>query len=218
MVALASLLVLAPAFAAPPGDPAAGREKADSERCLECHGAAGEGQGFSNGNDGKFARLGGQQPGYIVKQVQDFRSGKRKHEFMKMMADGISDSDLADIAAYFAALPPMPKGSAGTTDKYVKNAAGAGVAPQTAIAQRLYADGDAARKLPACASCHGENGTGTAGAGPVIGGQGLRYLEQQLLGWRSGDRKNSTGGVMNQMAAPLSDTEIEALARYVSEM
>jgi cytochrome c553 len=85
-------------------------------------------------------------------------------------------------------------------------------------APQLYAQGDAARKLPACASCHGEDGKGTAGAGPVIGGQGRHYLAQQLQNWRDGSRKNSAGGVMNQLATPLSDEEIEALASYVSSM
>ncbi|MQA20133.1 c-type cytochrome [Rugamonas sp. FT103W] len=200
-----------PASAAPRGDPVVGREKADSERCLECHGGSGEGQGFSVGTDGKFAKLGGQYPEYIIKQIQDFRSGKRKHEFMKMMATGISDADLADIAAYFATLPPMPAAAKSAQAHQQATA-------PLSHAQQLYAQGDPARKLPACTSCHGEGGKGTAGAGPVIGGQGQRYLEQQLHDWRSGSRNNSAGGVMNQFAAPLSDAEIEALARYVSEM
>jgi cytochrome c553 len=196
------MLLLFPAFAAPPGDPVAGRDKADAERCLECHGVAGEGQGFSNGTEGKFARLGGQHADYIIKQVHDFRSGRRKNDFMKMIAAGVSDADLADIAAYFAAQPAMPSGAAPTND----------------AAHQLYVTGDPTRKLPACAGCHGDGGKGVAGVGPVIGGQGLRYLEQQLQDWRNGSRNNSAGGIMNQLAAPLTDAEIEALARYVSEM
>jgi cytochrome c553 len=200
--AAAALLLPALALAAPPGDPLLGREKADTERCLECHGTPTEGQGFSTGTDGKFARLGGQQYEYIVKQVKDFRSGKRKHEFMQMMARGISDADLADIAAYFAAQPAMPV---------------SGISSSPA-AQQLYSHGDPARKLPACASCHGEGGKGLAGVAPVIGGQGKAYLEQQLRDWRGGTRRNSAGDVMNQFTKPLSDAEIEALARYVSDM
>jgi cytochrome c553 len=199
-----ALLLPALAMAAAPGDPLLGREKADTERCLECHGAPTEGQGFSAGTDGKFARLGGQQYEYIVKQVKDFRSGKRKHEFMQMMARGISDADLADIAAYFAAQPAMPSATA--------------AAQQHGNAAQLYVHGDPARKLPACASCHGESGKGLAGVAPVIGGQGKAYLEQQLHDWRNGSRKNSAGDVMNQFTKPLSDAEIEALARYVSSM
>jgi cytochrome c553 len=210
LLTLLLTMMLPPALAAPPGDPVAGREKADTERCLECHGTTGEGQGFSNGTDGKFAKLGGQYPAYIVKQIQDFRSGKRKHEFMKMMATGISDADLADIAAYFATLPAL----AGTP----RAASAAAQDAAHPAARQLYAQGDPMRKLPACVACHGEGGKGVAGVAPVIGGQGQRYLEQQLQDWRNGSRNNSAGGVMNQLAAPLTDAEIESLARYVSEM
>lgn len=195
-----------PALAAAPaalrGDPVAGKEKAESERCLECHGASGPGQGNSNGSDGKLAKLGGQDREYIVKQIEDFRSGRRKHAFMAMMANSISDADVADISAYFAGEQKMASGAA----------------PRNAVAQRLFQHGDPARQLAPCISCHGAHGQGAATAGPVIGGQGVRYLAEQMFNWRSGERSNSAGGVMNQLAKPLSDEEIEALAHYVSEM
>jgi len=200
-----SVLMSASSFAAPVGNPQAGREKADDGRCLECHGVSSAGQGFSMGSEGKFARLGGQYPDYIVKQVQDFRSGRRKHEFMAMMANSINDADLADIAAFFAAEPGMTAGGASAGDS-------------AAAARQLYQHGDAARKVAACASCHGADGRGLAGVAPVIGGQGRRYLAQQLEGWRSGERRNSAGGVMNLQAKPLSDSEIDVLAQYISAM
>lgn len=227
------------------GDPVAGRDKADAERCLECHGAAGVGQGYSNGEQGKFARLSGQQQAYIVKQVEDFRSGKRKHDFMAMMARSISDTDLADIAAYFASQPAMPASAANGGAPGAGAGAGAGASagaagggspgagsgtatragasvvfnvPPAGAGQQLYQRGDGSRRVAACAACHGAAGQGVAGVAPVIGGQGLRYLAQQLHDWRSGARRNSPGGAMNQAAAPLSDAEIEALAQYVSEM
>ena len=195
------------------GDPLAGRDKADAERCLECHGTAGEGQGYSNGENGKFARLSGQQQTYIVKQIEDFRSGKRRHDFMAMMARSVSDADLADIAAYFASEPAMPAGAG-------RKPAGAVAAtvPAAGTGQQLYQHGDGSRKVAACAACHGAGGQGVPGVAPVIGGQGQRYLAQQLHDWRSGARRNSPGGTMNQAIAPLSDAEIEALAQYVSEM
>lgn len=202
----ALMLVLPCALAAAPlagGSAAAGRDKADSERCLECHSSIGPGQGYSEGTEGKFAKLAGQYPEYIVKQIEDFRSGRRKHEFMAMMAKSISNADLADIAAYFGAERKMASGAAA----------------RDGAAQRLYQQGDPARKVLACASCHGADGGGhAAGAIPAIGGQGLRYLEQQLLAWRSGERHNSSAGVMNQQVAPLSDAEIQALAHYLSEL
>ena len=181
------------------GDPIAGKDKADSERCLECHAEAGPGQGLSHGSDGKLARLDGQYAEYLIKQVRDFRSGARKHEFMSMMARSIDDADLADIAAYFASLPkPAPAPVA------------------DALAQRLVEQGDAARGLLACATCHGPGGTGGAAAGPVLKGQGTRYLAQQLYDWRAGARANSPGSVMTLQAKALSDAEIEALAGYLS--
>lgn len=216
---LVLLLLSMPLAAAPVlhGDPLAGRDKADTERCLECHGSAGEGQGYSNGSDGKFAKLDGQYPEYIVKQIADFRSGRRQHEFMKMMAASVSDADLADIAAYFGAAQAM----AATTPA----AAGPGATPASAQpaayadAARLVASGDAARGVVACASCHGADGRGLAAAvGPVIAGQGRRYLEQQLQDWRSGFRRNSAGSIMNQQATRLTDADITALAGYLSQL
>ncbi len=123
---------------------------------------------------------------------------------MAMMANSISDTDLADIAAYFSAEGGMPSGAA--------------QAGRDQSAAQLYLHGDAARGIAACAACHGADGQGVVGAAPVIGGQGLRYLAQQLANWRSGERVNSAGGVMNQAAKTLSDAEIEALAQYVAGM
>lgn len=192
------------ALAAPPaplrGDADAGRVKSESERCQECHGADGNG----NGQDGKFAKLAGQYPAYIVKQLQDFRSGARRHDLMGIMARALDEPDLADIAVYYARLDRMQGAAAG------------GARPEAA---RLFTQGDAARGIVACAACHGAHGQGTGDAAfPVIGGQEVKYLQNQLLAWRSGERGNSAGGVMNVVAKGLTDAEIEALAHYVSAL
>jgi len=193
-----------PAMASPAlvGDANLGREKADSERCIECHGLDGQGQGHSNGPEGKFARLAGQHPAYIVKQIQDFRSGARKHDQMAIMARSITDQDAADIAAHFSALPAM-KGDA-------KDISEAG--------RRLYEQGDATRGVTACASCHGIDGRGMGfqALAPAIAGQEWRYLDKQLRDWRSGDRKNSPGQVMSEVTRQLTDADIEALATHLS--
>jgi cytochrome c553 len=182
-------LALALPLAAHAGDVAAGRIKSESERCQECHGADGNG----NGEDGKFARLAGQYPAYIVKELQDFRSGARKHDVMMIMARSLEESDLADIAAYYGGLPAM-RGAATRAD--------------TEAAQRLFA---------ACAACHGAQGKGNGNAVfPVIGGQDAKYLRTQLLAWRSGERRNSPGGAMNDAAKGLTDAEIDLLAHYLS--
>jgi cytochrome c553 len=181
------------------GDVDAGRVKSESERCQECHGADGNG----NGQDGKFAKLAGQYPDYIVKQLQDFRSGARKHDLMGIMARSLDEPDLADIAVYYAGLERMHGAPSGAA---------------RADAARLFAEGAPARGIVACAACHGAQGKGTGNAAfPVIAGQEVKYLQNQLLAWRSGERANSAGGVMNGVAKGLTDAEIEALAHYVSE-
>lgn len=185
------------------GNPLLGREKIDSERCQECHGIDGQGAGHANGPEGKFAKLAGQDAAYLVKQMQDFRSGARKHDQMAIMARSVSDEDVRDISAYFASLPAMK----GEPDPKA--------AATSAIGQRLYEQGDATRGVLACASCHSAQAQGPALA-PRIAGQEWRYLDKQLRDWRSGDRKNSPDGVMNKALAPLSDAEIEALATHLA--
>ena len=197
------------------GDARIGAEKADSERCLECHGTAIAGSDRSKGTEGKFPKLDGQAPDYILKQIRDFRSGARTHDFMQIMARSVSDEDVIDIAAHFNSLPLM-KGDGSSLP---------GQAPtgDAVLGQRLYTQGDAARGVPACITCHGETGRSQRlGQGaaqvlvPHIGGQEWRYLDKQLRDWRSGERRNSAGGVMNQATQRLSDTEIESLANYLS--
>jgi cytochrome c553 len=190
--ACAGLALVLP-LAAWAGNVEAGRIKSESERCQECHGADGNG----NGLDGKFARLAGQYPAYIVKQLDDFRSGARKHDYMMIMARSLEEADIADIAAYYGGLTAM-RGEA----------MGNNTAADTEAAQRLFA---------ACAACHGPQGKGNGNAAfPVIGGQDVKYLRNQLLAWRSGERRNSPGGAMNDAAKGLTDAEIDVLAHYLS--
>lgn len=188
----------------PGGDPVAGKDKADSERCIECHGIDGHGAGHANSAEGKFAKLAGQHPAYILKQIQDFRSGARKHDQMAIMARSVSDEDVRDIAAYFASQPRM-NGEGGA---------------QHELGRKLFEGGDPGRGLPACASCHGTAGKGLAGQVevPIVGGQEWRYLDKQLRDWRAGERRNSADGVMNKVTSALSDQEIEALANYLAGM
>ena len=181
------------------GDARLGQAKADSERCLECH-SPDPHDGPVSGPEARFAKLTGQGPDYMLKQIRDFRSGARKHDFMAMMARSLDDADAADIAAFFASRPAM-QGSGG----------------DHAPGRRLYAEGDASRGIAACIACHGERGKGRGIAGvPVIGGQQWRYLDQQLRAWRSGERRNSPDGTMNAAARALTDSEIEALASYLA--
>ncbi len=192
-----------PALSSLKGNALLGKDKSDAERCQECHGVDGNGQGPVN-SMGKFAKLAGQYPAYALKQLEDFRSGARKHDQMSMMARSVSDEDLADIAAYFGSLPVM-KGEA----------APASVAQE--LGKKLYLNGDPARGVIACVACHGEQGKGVPATPlvPILGGQERGYLDKQLLDWRSGERHNSPGGLMNQGTKALTDAELQALSSYL---
>lgn len=174
-----------------------GKEKSGEGRCQECHGADG------NSSDVKIPNHAGQYAGYLVKQLSDFQSGARRHEIMTIMAEDLSATDKADIAAYFAS-------------QKIMQGEGVGDAP---LAKKLFVNGDQARDIPSCVSCHGEGGKGRIAGNvvyPVIGGQRAVYLRSQLVNWKLGDRHNSPGGVMNKVAQSLSDDEINALADYIS--
>jgi len=190
-----------PPVATPAGNATLGRDKAEAERCIECHGERGQGQEHANGPEGKFAKLAGQSAPYLWKQIEDFRSGARKHDVMAVMARSVEDADLHDILAWFASQPPMQGDGTGQSD----------------AGQRLYTQGDAGRGIPACASCHGDaQRAPVTPQHPRLAGQEYRYLAQQLHDWRSGWRRNSPGGVMAPITAKLTDAELDALALYLA--
>lgn len=179
------------------GNPVAGKEKSEIGRCQECHGA----DGISS--DARIPNHAGQYANYLVKQLSNFQSGERSHEVMTIMSEDLSPTDMADIAAYFASQKTMQGEAAG----------------DNRLAGNLFANGDQARGISSCASCHGKNGKGNIAANvayPVIGGQRRVYLRSQLINWKLGDRRNSPDGVMNKVAQSLSDDEIEDLADYIS--
>ncbi len=191
------------------GNPEAGAIKADDERCRECHGDHGDVEG--NNESMKVPRLAGQHPEYLLKQLRDFASGARKHEFMNRVAADLDPLDAADIIAFY-----VQQGEQG--------ARAAGRQPRADI-ERLYREGDPARGLLACASCHGWDGkTSIAQPGipanliPIIGGQDRHYLEEQLLNWHSGARSNSPAAIMNTAVKSLTTGELQALAEYLDAL
>jgi len=156
------------------GDPVAGQAKAEAERCVECHGPQGQGDGHTN-PEVRFPKLAGQYADYLARQLRDYRSGARRHDVMRLNAQRLEDADIRDHAAFFAAQTAMQGDGSGEHD---------------AVAM-LYRQGDVARDVLACAACHGEEGRAPPTA-PRLAGQDARYLEQQLADWRSGwrDRKS----------------------------
>ncbi len=178
------------------GDATAGASKAPV--CFACHGPGGNGA-----INPEWPKLAGQHSSYIAEQLGEFKSAKRKNPVMLGQAAALSDEDMHNLGAYFAAQKAVP-----------------GVASKdaVAIAEPLYRAGDAARGIPACAACHGPTGAGNAAAQfPRIGGQNSGYAANQLKSYKSGERGAAgKGQIMATIAAKLSDQEIQALSSYVS--
>lgn len=178
---------------------AIGKEKAIAHNCFECHGE--EGIGISSG----YPNLAAQYPEYIVKQIKDFKSGDRKAPFMNNIAAVIDDKDMIDLAIYFS-------GREKNKEK---------VPFENKVAKELYFNGDKTRNITACSLCHGNNGQGIRSSEkiyPMIAGQQLYYLREQLLNWRLGTRTNSPDRIMNKVTQALTEEEIEALSHYISTM
>ena len=175
------------------GDAAAGQGK--TAVCAACHGADG------NSMVPNFPKLAGQGERYLVKQMQDIKSGVRAVPEMTGMLNAMSDQDMADIAAYFAA----QSGSIGAAKPEL-----------VAAGEMLYRAGNAAKGIAACTACHSPTGAGNAQAGfPSLGGQHAAYTAKQLMNFRTETRNNDDAKIMRQVAALLSDKEIEAVSSYI---
>jgi len=184
-----------PAASAPVGKPDLVRGEASyAAVCVACHGA--------EGNSGIAAnpKLAQQHPEYLVKQLQEYKSGKRKNAIMQGIASALSESDMRNIA-YWAGDKKIKPGFAKDKDL-------------VALGERIYRGGVADRQIAACAGCHSPNGAGIPAQYPRLGGQHAEYVATQLTNFRDGVRTNSLQ--MNQVAAKLNDREIRALSDYIA--
>lgn len=191
-----------------------GKQKAEDERCAECHGL--DGKLHAPNESAKIPKLAGQHTQYLLKQFQDFRSGERHNDFMALMARNLEDEDVVDILDWYASQATMTG-----TEKVT--------AEGNSLGKKLYLEGDAARGIIPCVTCHGANGKGvnqppqshhslTPELIPIIGGQDWHYLDQQLRDWRSGERANSSSAIMNAVTEKLTDAEITALSDFLSAL
>ncbi|GHF89563.1 c-type cytochrome [Thalassotalea marina] len=170
--------------------------KAKSATCVACHNADG------NSTVAMYPSIAGQGEAYLLKQLKEFKSGARDNAIMAGMVAGLSEDDMQNLAAYFASQTLKPV-----------------VGEENAAGHKLYIGGDAERGITACIACHGVSGKGMDNAGfPAIGGQHPTYLKAQLEQFRSGVRANDKNAMMQNIAAKLSDADIEALANYMSTL
>lgn len=189
-VALAGMMIaVAAVLPARAADLAAGKAKA--EMCAGCHGD----NGISEMEN--VPSLAGQLDQYIQWQLVYFRAGARKNELMQPIVEGISNDDIRNLGAYYASLAP-PKGSQDDNPDLSEKG------KQAAAGRR-------------CASCHTDSYAGTK-AVARIAGQREEYLLKALRDYKSGVRSGGGQAAMADVAYPLSDEEIVALAHYLAHL
>jgi len=168
--------------------------KALNKDCVDCHGPAG------NIDTPEVPDLAGQNPLYTFKQLADYKAKLRTSDIMNDAVASLSERDMADLAAFYAAQPahrPTPLQA-------------------SAAAEKLAVVGDGQRLIPACDACHGDGGSGNSSfyGMPSLRSQKSVDLSAELKAFRSGQRGNDVYRVMRDVAARLTDAEIDALAAY----
>src|SRR5258708_27834076 len=182
----APFFLLAPT--APAADAPAGEAKA--QVCAACHGPGG------NSTDPQFPSLAAQPPIYVLYQLLQFREQRRKDSRMSPFAEKLTDADMKDIAAYYAAQKPAAPTLAADPAK---------VAAGKAIAQRFY-----------CSSCHTSTFAGQNHI-PRLAGQHYDYLVKELRGFKTRARPD-IDGTLASAAQPLTDEDITNVAHYLASL
>jgi len=177
------------------GDAQAGKTKAAA--CAGCHGADG------NSAVAAFPKLAGQNVKYLIKQMNDIKSGARPVPAMAGQLDAKTDQDIEDIAAYFSSQFV----SVGAADKDLVK-----------LGEKVYRAGTKESGVSACTACHSPTGKGNAMAGfPSLSGQHADYIAAQLRAFREGERTNDGDAkMMRSVAFRLTNKEIDAVSSYIS--
>ena len=186
------------------GDTEAGQTK--SATCMGCHGLAG------NSEIASFPKLAGQGEAYLLKQLQNFKSGERNNAIMAGVASLLSEQDMMDIAAYYS-IQTISENSAKGDAKTIE------------LGRKIYVGGKMDTQTTACIACHGPKGLGIPTAGfPSLSAQHADYIAVQLKTFRQYSINEQTGSVdvsrtnemMVNVAKGLTTVEIEALAQYIA--
>jgi cytochrome c553 len=162
--------------------------------CASCHGQSGEGNAAAG-----FPRLAGLPAAYLDAQLNALADGTRQSPVMGPVARGLSAPERSQLADYYAALPAPT---------------GVPPAPPVQLDDRLALHGRWSEDTPACVQCHGEGGSGVGSSFPPLTGQTSLYIANQLHAWKQGTRRGDPLGLMQTVAAKLSDADIRAVSNY----
>jgi len=169
--------------------------------CTSCHGREGRA-----GPDGYYPRIAGKPAGYLYNQLLHFREGRRRYGLMAGLLDTLSDAYLYEVAEHFARLDlPYPPPQPATAPPELLQRG-------RAIAQQ----GDAERRIPACASCHGKALTGVLPNVPGLLGLPRDYLNAQLGAWRTGQRRALAPDCMAEIARRLAPEDLSAVTAWLA--
>jgi cytochrome c553 len=204
ITALSAVAMISSSSLMAAGNAEAGKTKAAT--CLACHGADG------NSIAPNFPNLAAQGEAYMVKQLMDFKAGKRKDPTMNAMVMALDEQAMQDIAAFYATQPLKP----GQADP-----------KQVAAGKQIYKGGILETNIPACMGCHGPTGSGNPGSVyPQLSSQKSAYIEKQLKDFRNAaqnpnqetapvGRHNDASAAMRNAVKLLNDYEIKAVAQYI---
>lgn len=174
--------------------------------CMACHGQQGRAS-----REGYVPRIASKPAGYLEQQLLNFRDGRRAHAGMAYLLENQSDAALRALAQHFAAQRPPLGGTAAAAQ-----ASRDGRPADSASLARLVREGDPARRLPACAACHGEQLGGVAPGVPGLTGLPADYLLAQLGAWREGKRRAREPDCMAQIVQRVRPEELAPLARWLA--
>lgn len=189
------------------GDAQAGQTKA--AMCSGCHGS----NGISAAD--MYPNLAGQHADYIVKQLKAFKDGTRTNDngMMKPMAAGLSDQDMADIAAYYSTIKKAADNA--TSGESASAPAVPAYEGDAAKGKSLYQFGDKSRGITACVACHGDEGASKVAINPNLAEQHPEYIEKQLTSFKNHARNNNAS--MTQVAGNLTADDIKDIGAYFKD-
>lgn len=195
LIATLAIALAATSLASADGSVEAGLAK--SLTCSACHGADG------NSVNAEWPSLAGQHQLYTERQLRAYKDGSRSNVLMTGMALGLTEADIADLSAYYAAQEPAPL----TADPAL-----------VSRGARIYRGGVAESGVSACIACHGPSGHGNPLAGyPSIAGQHATYIVMTLKEYSADKRKTDAhlNQMMRNVSAQLREEEMQAVASYI---
>lgn len=161
-------------------------EPAALQTCVSCHGKTGR------AINPEWANLGGQHEAYLALQLKAFRSGARENAVMNGIAAGLSDQDIAELAAWFSKQPHVTAAN-GNPDLVEQGRNRAGY----------------------CHACHGMKGRPVANEWPILAGQSAPYIANQLAAFKGGTRHHP---LMANVVRDLQPTAMAALGAYYAQV